>query len=105
MSKKMDPHGPLTAAKIRGEFTPAIALKTIRELQGLSQKQLAAASGIGQPIISAMEHGRAAIGIERAKKLARALKVHPAVIAFAGWDVATKPARGLRHSESASARA
>jgi len=90
MDKRMGQHGRLTPARIRGEFTPAIALKTIRELQGLSQKQLAAASGIGQPIISAMEHGRAAIGIERAKKLARALSVHPAVIAFAGWEEVAK---------------
>jgi hypothetical protein len=44
-------HGPLTPARIRGAFTPAIALKTIRELQGLSQKQLADASGIGQPCV------------------------------------------------------
>jgi transcriptional regulator with XRE-family HTH domain len=86
MGKKIGQHGRLTPAKIRGAFTPAIALKTIRELQGLSQKQLADASGIGQPIISAMEHGRATIGIERAKKLARVLRVHPAVIAFAGWE-------------------
>lgn len=86
MDKRIGQNRQLTPAKIRGAFTPAIALKTIRELQELSQKQLAVASGIGQPIISAMEHGRAAIGIERAKRLARALHVHPAVIAFAGWE-------------------
>ncbi|MDP9151984.1 MAG: helix-turn-helix domain-containing protein [Myxococcota bacterium] len=82
---------------MRGAFTPAIALKTLRELQGLSQKQLADASGIGQPIISAMEHGRVAVGIERAKKLARALRVHPAVIAFAGWEEDSKPTRARAH--------
>jgi hypothetical protein len=27
------------------------------------------------------------LGVERAKVLARALKVHPAVLVFPGWDV------------------
>jgi transcriptional regulator with XRE-family HTH domain len=63
-------------------LTPAEALKTLRQLQEMSQKDLAEASGIEQSAISAMEHGRVAIGEVRARKLGRALRVHPAVILF-----------------------
>ena len=71
----------------RADLSPGQMLKTIRELQGMTQVELAAASGIDQSVISAMEHGRAAIGADRARKLARALRVHPAVILFPDWKV------------------
>jgi transcriptional regulator with XRE-family HTH domain len=34
--------------------------------------------------LSGIEHDRVAFGVERAKRLARALKVHPAVLLFPG---------------------
>lgn len=37
--------------------------------------------------ISAIENGRVNLGVERAKVFARALKCHPAVLVFPGWDV------------------
>jgi transcriptional regulator with XRE-family HTH domain len=85
-------------AKRRTSLTPAQALRTVRELQELSQADLARASGIPQPTISAMENGRAAVGVERAKKLARALRVHPAVLVFADWrqDADDEPASARR---------
>ena len=55
--------------------------------QQLSQNQLAELTGIPQATISAIENGRVNLGIERAKVLARALKCHPAVLVFPGWDV------------------
>ncbi len=58
-----------------------------REFQELSQNQLAALTGIPQSTISAIENDRIRLGVERAKVLARALKCHPAVIVFPGWDV------------------
>jgi transcriptional regulator with XRE-family HTH domain len=73
-------------AKPRANLTPGQMLKTIRELQEMTQVQLAEASGIDQSVISAMEHGRVAIGADRARKLARALRVHPAVILFPDWS-------------------
>jgi transcriptional regulator with XRE-family HTH domain len=73
--------------KRRADLTPGQTLRTVRELQGMSQTDLSRASGIPQPTVSAMERDRESIGIERAKKLARALRVHPAVIVFADWHL------------------
>jgi len=44
-------------------------------------------TGIPQATISAIENDRINLGVERAKTLAKALKVHPAVFVFPGWDV------------------
>ena len=60
----------------------------MRDLQALSQNELAAVTGIPQSTISAIERDRVKLGVERAKILARALRVHPAVLVFPGWDVA-----------------
>ncbi len=60
-------------------------LRVLRELQEMTQAQLAAMTGIPQAAISAIENGRLSLGLDRAKKLALALKVHPAVIAFPDW--------------------
>ena len=59
----------------------------IRELQEMSQNELTKASGIPQSTISAVERRRINLGVERAKQLARALKCHPAVPVFPGWDI------------------
>ena len=45
------------------------------------------ATGIPQSTISSIENDRVKLGLERAKVLARALKCHPAVLVFPGWDV------------------
>jgi transcriptional regulator with XRE-family HTH domain len=58
----------------------------MRELQELSQNQLAELTGIPQTTISAIENERIRLGVERAKVLARALRCHPAVLVFPGWD-------------------
>ena len=63
------------------------SVKIIRELQGLSQNELSALTGIPQSTLSAIEHDKINLGIERAKILAKALKCHPAVLVFPGWDV------------------
>ncbi len=63
------------------------SVKIIRELQELSQNELAKLTGIPQSTISAIEHNKINLGIERAKILAKALKCHPAVLVFPGWDV------------------
>lgn len=74
-------------AKINVQMTPAEMLKTIRELQGLSQLDLAKLTGMTQSNISALETGSKNIGRERALVLAKALKVHPAVILFPDFDI------------------
>lgn len=58
----------------------------MRELQELSQNQLAEKIKIPQATISAIENNRIGIGIERAKVLARALECHPAVLVFPNWE-------------------
>lgn len=74
-------------ARRRAEVTVGEPVRIIRQLQELSQNQLARLTGIPQSTISAIERDRVNLGIERAKVLARALKVHPAVLVFPGWDI------------------
>lgn len=42
--------------------------------------------------ISAIERGWINFGVERAKVLARALKCHPSVLVFPGWDASVESA-------------
>lgn len=63
------------------------SVRILRELQEMSQNELSELTGIPQSTISAIENDRVNLGVERAKILARALKCHPAVIVFPGWDV------------------
>ena len=79
--------GEYRKAKQQVEVTTGESVRIIRELQGMSQNKLSAASGIPQSTISAVERNRINLGVERAKQLARALKCHPSVLVFPGWDV------------------
>ncbi len=74
-------------AKKRVEVSVGESVRIIRELQELSQNQLSALTGIPQSTLSAIENGRVNLGVERAKVLANALKCHPAVLLFPGWEV------------------
>ena len=76
-----------TEAKKRADVSIGESVRIIRELQGLSQNELSSMTGIPQSTLSAIEHDKVNIGVERAKVLARALKCHPAVLVFPGWDV------------------
>ena len=79
-------------AKRRIDVSIGESVRIIRELQELSQNELAALTGIPQSTISAIERDRVNLGVERAKVLARALKCHPAVLVFPGWDVSQESA-------------
>jgi ribosome-binding protein aMBF1 (putative translation factor) len=74
------------------EVSVGESVRIIRELQGLSQNQLAERSRISQSTISAIENDRVNLGVERAKVLARALRCHPAVLVFPSWDVGRESA-------------
>ena len=74
-------------AKKRVEVSVGESVRILRELQELSQTQLSELTGIPQATISAIENGRVNLGVERAKVLARALRCHPAVLVFPGWEV------------------
>lgn len=79
-------------AKSRVAVSPGESVRIMRELQELSQNQLAEVAGIPQSTISAIERDRVNLGVERAKVLARALKCHPAVLVFPGWNVQAESA-------------
>ena len=63
------------------------SIRIMRELQEFSQTELADLTGIPQSTISGIENDRINVGVERAKVLARALKCHPAVLVFPGWEI------------------
>lgn len=85
----MDEFAP---AKQRVEVSVGESLRIMRELQELSQSQLAELTGIPQATISAIENSRVNLGVERAKVFAHALKCHPAVLVFPGWDLPVESA-------------
>lgn len=82
----------IRSAKRRIAVSPGESVRIIRELQELSQNQLAELSGMPQSTISAIERGRVNLGVDRAKNLARVLRCHPAVLVFPGWDTSAESA-------------
>ena len=79
-------------ARKRAEVSVGESVGILRELQGLSQNQLAELSGVPQATLSAIENDRVRLGVERARVLARALRCHPAVLVFPGWEVPVESA-------------
>lgn len=79
-------------AKKRITVSVGESVRILRELQDLSQSQLARLTGIPQATISAIENDRVRLGVERAKVLAKALKCHPGVLVFPGWELPGKVA-------------
>lgn len=69
-------------------ITPGEALRMLRELQNLSQNDLARLTGIEQSNISVIENGAKQMGRDRAMSFAKALHVHPAVLLFPDFDIA-----------------
>ena len=74
-------------AKCNVKVSPGESVRILRELQELSQNDLAELTGISQATISDIENDKIHLGVELAKAIARALKCHPAVLVFPGWDV------------------
>jgi transcriptional regulator with XRE-family HTH domain len=79
-------------ARKRVDVSIGESVRIIRELQGYSQNELARRTGIPQATLSAIENDRVKLGVARAKILARALKCHPAVLVFPGWEVSHETA-------------
>mgnify|MGYP001827364788 FL=1 len=79
-------------SKKRIEVSVGESVRIIRELQEMSQNDLAKKSGIPQSTISAIENDRVNLGVERAKTLAKVLRCHPAVLVFPGWEVTSEAA-------------
>ena len=74
------------------EVSVGESVRIMRELQELSQNQLSELTGIAQSTLSAIENDRVNLGVVRAKVIARALKCHPSVLVFPGWNVGDESA-------------
>ncbi len=74
-------------AKPNIKVSPGESVRILRELQELSQNELADLTGIPESTLSTIEDDSVELDVERAKVIARALKCHPAVLVFPGWDV------------------
>ncbi|NJL24011.1 MAG: helix-turn-helix transcriptional regulator [Calothrix sp. SM1_5_4] len=85
MAKKID-RKDFVKARVHVHVTPGEMLKTLRELHNMTQGELAEKAGMTQSNLSALETNARQIGRERALALAKALKVHPAVILFPDYD-------------------
>jgi len=79
-------------AKKSIEVSVGSSVRIIRELQELSQNELAELTGIPQSTLSAIENDRVNLGVERPKVLARALHCHPSVLVFPGWELENEAA-------------
>ena len=84
--KKTRPAG-YVPSRTRVVLSPGDAVRVARELQEMTQAELAKTSGLSQPTVSSIESGRTTLGADRAERLARALRVHPAVLLWPNWDV------------------
>lgn len=89
MTTKRNERAEFVPARKRIDVSVGESVRILRELQELSQNDLAELSGIPQSTISAIENDRVKLGVERAKTLARALGCHPAVLVFPGWELET----------------
>ena len=69
-------------AKSSINITSGEIVKILREKNALSQNGLAARTQLTQATISSIENDNINLGIGRAKILAKALHVHPAVLVF-----------------------
>lgn len=81
------------------KLTPGRALQIARELQDLTQSELARRTGIAQSAISAFESGAQEMGLKRVRVLADALGVHPAVIAFPDYEPSASLPPPVRRTE------
>ena len=72
--------GDFHPARKRVAVSVGESVRILRELQELSQRQLASMTGISQATISAIENGKTELALGRAQVLAQALQCHLAVL-------------------------
>jgi transcriptional regulator with XRE-family HTH domain len=73
-------------SKTRIRLSVGESVRICRELCGLSQKKLGDLTEMDQATISGIESDRITLGIDRIKRLALAMHIHPAVLAFPNWE-------------------
>ncbi len=74
-------------SKTRVNLSTGTSIRVAREILGWTQNTLAKNTGIPQATISGLESDRIALGVERAKRIATALGVHPSVLLFPQWEI------------------
>ncbi len=74
------------AANAHTQLTTGEVIKMLRELKGWTQEKLAKVSGITATNLSLLENDKIDIGKKRVEQLAKAFKVHPAVIMFPEYE-------------------
>ena len=77
--------GNFAQPRVRVILSTGEILRILRKKNEFSQGRLAMLSGLTQATISSLESNRVSLGVERAKALALALHVHPAVLLFPNW--------------------
>ena len=74
------------SAKSNVRLTSGQMIRILREKRKWTQQDLAEAAGLKQSTVSALEHDRITLGVDRAKVLAICFKVHPGLLAFPSWN-------------------
>ena len=83
---KRNKKSQFVSAKLHAELTTGETIRMLRELKEWTQEDLAERSGITATNISLLESGKIDIGKKRAEQLAKAFKVHPAIIMFPEYE-------------------
>jgi transcriptional regulator with XRE-family HTH domain len=74
------------APKSHARLTTGEVIRMLRELKGWTQAELARRSGIKATNLSLLENDRVEIGKKRAESLAKAFRIHPAIIMFPEYE-------------------
>ncbi len=77
-----------SASKPSVPLLPSVGelLRRLRQQRHLSQRELAARSGISRAVLSAIENDRQRPDIEKTRRLARALDCHPVALLVASIE-------------------
>ena len=78
--------GEFVSARPHARLTTGDVIRMLRELKGWTQAELAARCGISPTNISLLENRRVEIGKKRAKQIAKAFRLHPAIIMFPEYE-------------------
>lgn len=89
---KINPHD-FVPARSHAHVTTGEVIRILREKKGWTQNELARHSGISPTNLSMLENDHIDIGKKRAEQLARAFRIHPAIIMFPEYE-----ARDIGHA-------
>ena len=82
---KIDLHD-FVPARPHAHVTTGEVIQILREKKGWTQMELARRCGISTSNLSMLENDRIDIGKRRAEQLARAFRIHPAILMFPEYE-------------------